>query len=75
MNKTEINKIFEYVKDHLIHFGFYPADCATYTDGGEEKEIEIYPNYISLFTPHQIMELDNIFINHPDYKKWKDCIK
>jgi len=57
-----INNLYKYVKDHLIYWGFFPADY-------EEKEITVtYPNYMRLFNDKQIKELAKIFNKHPKFK-------
>ena len=62
-----VKNIFMYVKDHVEHFGFFPAD---YEDIKTEKIIE-YPNYMKLFSSKQIKQLSQIFNNFEEYKQRK----
>ena len=59
-----VSHLFEYVKDHLEHFGFYPYDF----EDGKTEEIIKYPEYLNLFSDNQQKELNKIFDNHAEYK-------
>ncbi len=55
--------LFEYVKDHVSHFGFFPAD---YEDRKTEK-VTPYPEYMKFFSKAQTKQLSQIFNHHEEY--------
>lgn len=57
-----IVNLFDYVKDHVKHFGFFPCEYEEIKTG---KIIE-YPDYMYLFNKEQRQELLKIFDN------WKE---
>jgi hypothetical protein len=57
MNKKNL---FEYVKDHVKHFGFFPCDYEEFNTG----EVISYPEYMDLFTDKERKELSIIFNNY-----------
>jgi hypothetical protein len=57
--------LFQYVKDHLDYFGFYPADF----ENIKTNEIIKYPLYMKLFNQKQIIVLTKIYNKHEEYIK------
>jgi hypothetical protein len=58
IDDKRINKnLFEYVKDHVEHFGFFPCDYEDFKTG----EVIVYPEYMDLFNNKQIKKLTSIF--------------
>lgn len=48
--------LFEYVKDHLEHFGFFPCEYENIETG----KILLYPKYMKLLNNKQIKIIDKI---------------
>lgn len=57
--------IFDYVKDHVAHFGFFPVDYEQLD--GETGEIIKYPDYMILFNKKQTKELSKLFNEYEEY--------
>ena len=49
--------LFDYVKDHVQHFGFFPYDYENIKTG----KIVKYPNYLNLFNTNEIEVLHTLF--------------
>lgn len=60
-----IKGLFDYVKDHVTHFGCFPMDYEDMKTG----DIFEFPKYMAFFTNRQREELTEIFDSHSDYKQ------
>jgi hypothetical protein len=58
-------KLFQYVKDHLDYFGFFPCNFKDI----KTNEVIKYPLYMKLFNQKQIQVLAEIFNKHEEYIK------
>jgi hypothetical protein len=56
MNKKNL---FQYVKDHVEHFGFFPYDYEDFNTG----ETISYPEYLDLFIDKEKLKL-SILVNN-----------
>lgn len=63
-----INGLFDYVKDHVTHFGCFPESYAEFNEEGEETNIFTFPKYMIFFNEEQRKELYKIFDNYEEDK-------